>query len=190
MNDVLPKPFTKEGLLSMLDKHLGHLKKSASQIEGIQPPPPPTTLGQVVVKNPLKAEDSTPASPATASNWASPGTALGMSPVGSEATEYGMGIPGHPTAPFLQSGMAPPGMPTQVSYGSSPGGMGTPRGLPPAAVGPHRRHISDISGGPGDLGGDIKRHMFASGPPQMQPPLGPGVPMGQNPLNPLHRRSG
>jgi osomolarity two-component system response regulator SKN7 len=26
MNDVLPKPFTKEGLLTMLEKHLGHLK--------------------------------------------------------------------------------------------------------------------------------------------------------------------
>lgn len=26
MNDVLPKPFTKEGLLNMLDKHLVHLK--------------------------------------------------------------------------------------------------------------------------------------------------------------------
>ena len=26
MNDILPKPFTKEGLLSMLDKHLTHLK--------------------------------------------------------------------------------------------------------------------------------------------------------------------
>jgi len=26
MNDILPKPFTKEGLLSMLEKHLTHLK--------------------------------------------------------------------------------------------------------------------------------------------------------------------
>jgi osomolarity two-component system response regulator SKN7 len=27
MNDILPKPFTKEGLLQLLEKHLNHLKK-------------------------------------------------------------------------------------------------------------------------------------------------------------------
>lgn len=27
MNDVLPKPFTKEGLMAVLDRNLGHLKK-------------------------------------------------------------------------------------------------------------------------------------------------------------------
>lgn len=195
MNDVLPKPFTKEGLLSMLEKHLGHLKKSPPQIEGMpQGPPPP--LAQVVAKNSLKAEDSPATSPATISNWTSPGNTLGMSPANSEAAgnEYGMAVQGQPSGPYhMQSGMPPPGMPTQVSYGGSPRGM--PTGLGPQPVGPHRRQISDISGGPGDIGPDVKRQqMFGPGPPQHMPPhMGPGVPMGQplqNPLNPMHRRPG
>lgn len=179
----------------MLEKHLGHLKKSPPQNEGMpQGPPPP--LAQVVAKNSLKAEDSPATSPATISNWTSPGNTLGMSPANSEAAgnEYGMAVQGHPSGPYhMQSGMPPPGMPTQVSYGGSPRGM--PTGLGPQAVGPHRRQISDISGGPGDIGPDVKRQqMFGPGPPQHMPPhMGPGVPMGQplqNPLNPMHRRPG
>ena len=44
MNDVLPKPFTKEGLLSMLEKHLSHLKKSMHPGSGLEPPSLPTGL--------------------------------------------------------------------------------------------------------------------------------------------------
>lgn len=197
MNDVLPKPFTKEGLLSMLEKHLGHLKKSPPQIEGMPPGPPPP-LAQIAAKNSMKVEDSPATSPATVSNWTSPGNTLGMSPANSEAAEYTMAVPGHPPGPYqLQTSMAPPGMPTQVSFGGSPGGV-APRQLPPGLGpqppnGPHRRQISDISGGPGDVGPDVKRQMFAPAPPHMPPHMGPGVPMGQpmqNPLNPMHRRPG
>lgn len=31
MNDILPKPFKKEGLLSMLEKHFSHLKEHHAQ---------------------------------------------------------------------------------------------------------------------------------------------------------------
>ncbi|KAH0538525.1 hypothetical protein FGG08_004912 [Glutinoglossum americanum] len=56
MNDVLPKPFTKEGLLNLLEKHLGHLKEqktatqtkspagswhSPNQLAGVSPPGAP-----------------------------------------------------------------------------------------------------------------------------------------------------
>ncbi|KAG6843327.1 hypothetical protein H0H93_001390, partial [Arthromyces matolae] len=34
MNDILPKPFTKEGLLDMLEKHLIHLKVIQKQMRG------------------------------------------------------------------------------------------------------------------------------------------------------------
>lgn len=37
MNDVLPKPFTKEGMLSMLEKHLIHLKQIHQNPEMLQP---------------------------------------------------------------------------------------------------------------------------------------------------------
>jgi osomolarity two-component system response regulator SKN7 len=194
MNDVLPKPFTKEGLLSMLEKHLGHLKKSPSQIDGVPPGPPPP-LVQVAGKHVLKAEESPATSPATISNWTSPGTGLGMSPAASDAAgnEYSMGVAGHPSAPYhMQTGMPPPGMPSQLSFGGSPRGIAS--GLGPQPGGPHRRQISDISGGPGDVGSDVKRQqMFGPGPQHMPPHMGPGVPMGQplqNPLNPMHRRPG
>jgi len=53
MNDVLPKPFTKEGLLSMLEKHLGHLKKHSQQTLELNPP-----QASVAAKRSYKSEDS------------------------------------------------------------------------------------------------------------------------------------
>ena len=181
----------------MLEKHLGHLKKNPTQPEGMPQPP----LSQIAAKNSMsmKAEDSPATSPATVSNWTSPANTLGMSPANSEAAEYVGPIPGHPPGgPYqIQPGMAPPGMPPQAAFATSPTGhMGAPRQLPPG-VGPHpshRRQISDISGGPGDLGPDSKRQaMYGPGLPQIPPHMAPVVPMGQplqNPLNPLQRRSG
>jgi osomolarity two-component system response regulator SKN7 len=37
MNDVLPKPFTKEGLLNLLEKHLGHLKEQKATAQTKSP---------------------------------------------------------------------------------------------------------------------------------------------------------
>lgn len=37
MNDILPKPFKKEGLLSMLEKHLSHLKEHHAQTDTAVP---------------------------------------------------------------------------------------------------------------------------------------------------------
>ncbi|KAI9772077.1 MAG: kinase-regulated stress-responsive transcription factor skn7 [Geoglossum simile] len=59
MNDVLPKPFTKEGLLTLLEKHLNHLK---------QKHPSPQT------KSP-------------ASSWHSPSQLAGTSPTGVSITD-------------------------------------------------------------------------------------------------------
>jgi osomolarity two-component system, response regulator SKN7 len=71
MNDVLPKPFTKEGLLAMLQKHLGHLKVSK--------PIDPHNRGAVGTV--MKEEQSPSRSPK--SSWNSPGTVgniTGVSP--------------------------------------------------------------------------------------------------------------
>jgi hypothetical protein len=50
MNDILPKPFTREGLLGILEKHLNHLKimKEMARLDSsarvlLNPPPPPDT---------------------------------------------------------------------------------------------------------------------------------------------------
>ncbi len=75
MNDVLPKPFTKEGLLTMLEKHLGHLKTN-----------PPSDVGPYTQMMPpgsarpsLKDESPSVKSPSTA-NWQSPAQMTGISP--------------------------------------------------------------------------------------------------------------
>ncbi|KAF2858868.1 response regulator, partial [Piedraia hortae CBS 480.64] len=37
MNDVLPKPFTKDGLFNLLEKHMAHLKKPSSEVRPALP---------------------------------------------------------------------------------------------------------------------------------------------------------
>lgn len=201
MNDVLPKPFTKEGLLQMLEKHLGHLKKQPSAMDAMGAPPQP--LAHVAAKNSMKSEDSPATSPATVSNWNSPGNNLGVSPAASN-DEYMNSIQaaGHPPGPY----QIPPGMAPPIGFGTSPQGP-IPRALPPGVQAPghvHRRAISEISGGPGDTGPDIKRQqMFHAGPPPgiaagMPQHMGPPQamhhqPIGQaipGPLNPMQRRPG
>lgn len=171
MNDVLPKPFTKEGLLSMLEKHLGHMKKFPPGIE-VMPPP-------LSAKRSMKSEDSPTTSPATASNWNSPNDLAG-SPAGSNMTDqdtYSMphSQPPRFAPPPQHAGMQPMPQPPppqpQPMYAVGPpppqhGGMPMqPR--PPQQHHPqqqHRRNISDIAGGPEMV--DAKRQqMYAAGPP-------------------------
>lgn len=145
MNDVLPKPFTKEGLLSMLEKHLSHLKKPAPGMEQIAPPNISSRLSHS-----LKDEESPGNSPGTLSTkWNSPGGQLtGASPVASA-------LPGDfmtAARGGTNDGFA---MPTGLDYTTSPQNMG----MREAAV--HRRGISDITGGE-DMANNVKRqHMFA-----------------------------
>ena len=146
MNDVLPKPFTKEGLMSMLDKHLGHLKRTP-------PGEPPQSA-----RPPIKDENDTPGkSPSTLStNWNSPAHMSGVSPVGSAVGEQFV-----PTSYGMDGTMQ-----GQMAYASGPHTPSNPR-LPPAS---HRRHISDISGGE-DPSVDVKRQQMY--PPQMSIHGGP-----------------
>jgi osomolarity two-component system response regulator SKN7 len=149
MNDVLPKPFTKEGLLSMLEKHLGHLKKHSQQTLELNPP-----QASVVAKRSYKSEDSPATSPATVSNWNSPGN-IGVSPASAHAEDpyihavHNTAGPGpSPYAMQAQSNMPPPPVQAPMYPGLPPGGLG-PRPPPQQQ---HRRGISDISGGPPDMG--------------------------------------
>lgn len=176
MNDVLPKPFTKEGLLSMLEKHLSHLKKQPPGMEAMGAPPPPP--GMHSAKRSMKSEDSPVTSPATVSNWNSPGGLTGVSPSNSthpddpymQAVHNNAGPPPYP----VQAGMAP-----QPMYHTSPGGpmAAPPRQQPgPPTLGPpappHRRDISQISGGVPEMGPESKRQQMYGQPlpPQPMPP--------------------
>lgn len=148
MNDVLPKPFTKEGLLSMLEKHLGHLKKPAPGMEHI----PQGNISSRHSQS-LKDEESPSNSPATMStNWNSPGgqlTSASPNP-NAHSGEYMGGVRGASNDAF--------GMPTALDYSTSPQSMGM-RGPPP----PHRRNISDISGGE-DMAATAKRQQIFAQP--------------------------
>lgn len=160
MNDVLPKPFTKEGLLSMLEKHLGHLKKNPPGLDSMPPP-----LNSA--KRSLKSEDSPATSPATASNWNSPNQMTAGSPGGSNLGDEPYMQPGQ----YVQPGLAAP--PPHMYGTAQPGQLAMPPRPGPHQGGPHRRDISQISGGP-DMGGDAKRPMYAPGGmnqmPQQMPP--------------------
>jgi len=189
MNDVLPKPFTKEGLLNMLEKHLSQLKKPAP---GMEPMPPPG-----IVKVSLKSEESPATSPATATNWNSPGGIPGVSPVAStHAEEYGHGMP--PGPPYgMQAAMTPGPSPQALTFSGSPTGPPHMRQqiqqLQAQQV--HKRQISEISGGP-EMVGEVRRPpIFAPGPsgpgpvpPHMvAPPPQPGMPQFQGPMGTLPR---
>jgi osomolarity two-component system response regulator SKN7 len=91
MNDVLPKPFTKEGMLKNLEKHLDALKKVpllAGNHAAIAPVGPPSGFNPATgaplglnmnhIASSVKDENSPGKSPA--GSWHSPSNQLGASP--------------------------------------------------------------------------------------------------------------
>jgi osomolarity two-component system response regulator SKN7 len=164
MNDVLPKPFTKEGMLRSLEKHLPNFKKTASFPNSAQMPHPggyvtpnpgQVTLGlnmsQLSAAQSLKDETSPGKSPATASSWQSPSQIPNQSPVGAPPGNY-MPQPMQdnrqynmtPTHPHPQSGYSAPQNPA----------LGAPRGAP------HRRVMSDMTGSGLDDHAEKRQRMY------------------------------
>lgn len=147
MNDVLPKPFTKEGLILCLDKHLGHIKKSAAGMQDSS-------------RVSMRGDESPTQSPATLStNWNPPahmhGPPSATSNMSHEEYVHAMQRQQYGTldgsgAPYNQNHSAPH---TPLSAG------------PPGRhqQGPHRRQVSEMSGGE-DPNSQSKRH-------QMYPPM-------------------
>ncbi|KAI9658575.1 MAG: kinase-regulated stress-responsive transcription factor skn7 [Bathelium mastoideum] len=165
MNDVLPKPFTKEGLLNMLEKHLGHLKKSMHEMNAMGVPQAVQPLAHTSAKQTMKDEDSPGKSPASISTWNSPNQHVpGVSPVGSSVPDdYMSSVQGHPGAYGIQTSMN-----AGMAYGSNPS---TPMGAP--RQNQHRRQISDISGGE-DMANSAKRQqMYAPSMQQHQQQMNP-----------------
>lgn len=176
MNDVLPKPFTKEGLLAMLEKHLAHLKKGAHNLDPMAVPQV-QALANSSTRASLKDEDSPGKSPATTSNWASPGQIPGVSPVGSDEN-YIHAVQGHPGAFGIPNNLSN----QMPQYQTSPQAgiqIGTGRTPQTAGQTAHRRQISDISGGE-DLTTPKRQHIYGQ-PGMPQPPMQP------QPLNPMQR---
>lgn len=161
MNDVLPKPFTKEGLVNMLDKHLSHLKKQPAGLDPMAAPPAPLASA----KRSLKSEDSPATSPATASNWNSPGGMAVASPASNHAAEDPHFYAVHNQAQGAQYGVPPAPM-----YGQP----APPQMRQPPPQQPHRRGVSEMAGGPVEMGDAKRQQMYA---PQMgQQPMQPQQP--------------
>ena len=139
MNDVLPKPFTKEGLMSLLNKYLGHLKKGQPALEV---PSGPASLANQSGRQSVKDEDSPGKSPAVSlhNSWHSPANMSVVSPVASTMSESYMNSGGY----GMDGGMP--------QYSSGPQ---TPLSARPAQQN-HRRQISEISGG-AEYSSDPKR---------------------------------
>ncbi|KAF1945681.1 response regulator [Clathrospora elynae] len=166
MNDVLPKPFTKEGLLQMLEKHLVHLKKPSPQADGMAAPQPVQMARQLV----LKEEDSPARSPGTVSNWHSPNQMPGVSPVGSTVPdEFAHAMQGQPVQHPGAYGVNP--LQGNIGYSTSPHMQIQARHQQAQPPPGNRRQVSDMSGGD-ELSNPAKRQqqMYA---PQMQQPMQP-----------------
>ena len=171
MNDVLPKPFTKEGLLNMLEKHLSHLKKNhvSNHVENMGAPPHPLNSA----KRSLKSEESPATSPATINGWNSPGNLTGVSPASTHGDDpYLAPIHGNSVgpSPYPVITQQQPGMPPSPMYSNPQSGMMAAPPRLPGQAGPtpllQRRAASEISGGLGDLGPDVKRQqMYAPATP-------------------------
>lgn len=152
MNDVLPKPFTKEGMLRSLEKHLSQFKRDAqfpssaqlSHSSGFVTASQPNTplalnMGPLASAQGIKDETSPGKSPVTGASWNSPSQMPGPSP-----------IVGNPPANFMQQPMRdngaypiPRGLPHHpqaVFTGQGAVPMATPRGQP-------RRVLSEMVGG-------------------------------------------
>jgi osomolarity two-component system response regulator SKN7 len=157
MDDVLPKPFTRKSLLDMLEKHLMHLKANAL---GIEPAPQSAVTPSVTQSSTSHsvADGSSPGqSPAgSLANWQSPGQFNGVSPIHTNMHNQYATMQNH--SPYLdQSG--------QNSSFHSPQTPGNNSRVPSQQHPPsHRRHISEMGGGP-EMEGFSKRQRIH--PPSM-----------------------
>lgn len=164
MDDVLPKPFTRKSLMDMLEKHLTHLKKVPPGIES-QPQPTLTAPSgpQSSATHSVRDDMSAGASPAgSTGTWNSPSQYSGVSPVNANM-------------PYTN-------MPQQQQYGDPNGNSTSFHGPPQTPVGmrgpqmpqsqsqPHRRGLSELSGG-ADIGGVNKRPRIYAPPQPMAAPM-------------------
>ena len=162
MDDVLPKPFTRKSLLEMLEKHLMHLKK----IPTMDAPPSINTASMHTGSTTHSAkDDSSPGqSPAgSVGNWQSPSQYSGMSSLHNNMQPSYLAVQ-NPGYPMDQGGM-------QYSSPTTPLSATRP---------PHRRHVSEMAGGPAEMD-NYKRQRMYQQPQQNTMPSGMISPMSGRP---------
>ena len=162
MNDVLPKPFTRQSLLSMLEKHLVHLK---SLTPGMEAPQSATTssITQNSTTQSVKDESSPGQSPSTSmNNWQSPSQFQGVSPI--HNTVPNQFIQQQTTTPTTTFGIDQNGVQYSATQIPTMSASTTARTQ-------HRRQVSDMSS-PADASSFPKRQrMFAQANPPIVNPM-------------------
>jgi osomolarity two-component system response regulator SKN7 len=195
MNDVLPKPFTKEGMLRTLEKHLQQFKKNFIHPSQAQPPhsavtvystsssnntPITMTMSHMSATQSIKDEASPSTSKSPTSSWHSPNQITGQSPTNMNPNvqanfsvmqangAFAMAPIGYPTtaAQVVQAQAQAQAHAQAHAQAQAMPGPGPPR---QTALG-HRRVISDIQQDviEGDRP-DKRQRMFAPGPPVAYP---------------------
>ncbi|EER23380.1 kinase-regulated stress-responsive transcription factor skn7 [Coccidioides posadasii str. Silveira] len=154
MNDVLPKPFTRQSLLNMLEKHLVHLKNIPTAIDATQSAPP-TAIPQNSATQSVKEETTPGQSPGTSiGNWQSPAQFPGVSPIN-------VSIPNQ----FMQQQAGAPATPFTIDQNGGIQYPGNQMGSMNVATAPrtsHRRQMSDISSGADAHNLAKRQRMFAT----------------------------
>ncbi|KAI5776893.1 hypothetical protein EDC01DRAFT_439582 [Geopyxis carbonaria] len=163
MTDVLPKPFTKDGLLQLLERMLGHLKEPRSSMGNGHIPPPIDVSHAHVPDHPISEAPKTTsikfsASPIPAK---SPGTAVMYGHGGTPEDMGGeQGLPQVHTPVTMEDGyMGIMGGYNLEGNTPQPGGYGSP-----SSANKRRRdgHIGHQSAPPEDMyhGVDMKRQRY------------------------------
>lgn len=159
---MLPKPFTRRSLLDMLEKHLMHLKTGGMAIE----PAPQAAVTPSIAQSSNShsvVDGSSPGQSSTGSlgNWQSPNQFNGVSPTQTNIhTQYAT-MQTH--SPYLDQ----PGSNSAFHSPQTPVGSR----LPSQQHAPHRRQVSEMSGGP-EMEGFNKRQ-------RIHPPPMPGTMSGR-----------
>jgi osomolarity two-component system response regulator SKN7 len=169
MNDVLPKPFTKEGMLRSLEKHLSQFKRTAqfptsgqlSHPSGFVTASPNTPLGlnmsQLSTAQAIKDETPPGKSPVTAASWHSPNQIPGPSPIVGSAPASFMQQPMRENGPYTGPRIHPH-HPQSVFGSQNPVTMAAPRGQP-------RKVMADMVGSTGPDDHAEKRQRMYPPPP-------------------------
>lgn len=153
---MLPKPFTKEGMLRTLEKHLGHLKRTTyQQPSGFATPVganPPINLGLAHMSAASAVKDVPSPGKSPASSWNSPSQLPGTSP--NANPEYINAMRG--AGSYNIAGGHP-----LSGYQTPTPGMGAPRAqMQQQHPQQHRRVVSDMSGGPEDRDHNKRQRIY------------------------------
>lgn len=164
MNDILAKPFTKDGMVKILKKYCGHMLKNpeahAHELESNGTPAPfssgpsASTPTFALSASNMKLETTPTNSPATSTSWHSPSTMMQQASPNLEAGGYMTTAGVHVTAagPQMSQMVKAPGGPMQA-----PGGMPQQSNFAPQLQHPSARHRMP------EMGGEEKRQRLYAG---------------------------